>query len=132
MIELPLTVNSELSPPIDADVSAPELSTVRSSAKDAGGDDPVLTTESELDDVVVCADSSDIAPARFWDKVVERTLVSSSSSLVVLNDNPRSLRDRPPIEVFNACSICVVMVRIVPSPNKTELESTVPSELSCC
>ena len=76
MIVVPLIVNSELSPPTEADVRFPDESTVRSSVKDCG-DVPVLTTLSWLDEVLVCADSSVVTPLRLVLRTVDSVAVSS-------------------------------------------------------
>src|SRR6267154_6607189 len=105
MIELPLTEKSELSPPTDADVRLPEPSTARSSVKEAGTDELILTTARLLDDGVTRFASSDMTPSRLFVIVVDRTLVSSTKSFFSSNDSPRSESDSPPIEEFSACSI---------------------------
>src|ERR1700757_4395288 len=129
MIVSPETENSELSPPTEADVSLPEESTATASVNDDGADVVVLTTESWLDEVVVCADSNVVTPLRFEVSTVDSVPVSSCSSLFELNDRPRSAIDMLPTVLLSACSSWVMTSRMVESPNRIALEEAGPSEL---
>ncbi len=131
MIVLPVTVNRELSPPTETD-NAPEPSMAISITNDDGGDALVLTTVSALDDAVVFVASKAITASKSSAKVVASVLVSRTRSLVSENERPRSLIESPPMIEFSACSIWVMMFRIEPSPNSTELGSAVPSEVRVC
>ncbi len=77
MMVLPEIVNNELSPLTEADVRLPEESTVSASVNEDGAEVEVLTTDSWLDEVVVCADSSVVTP--------DRLLLSTVDSVPVLS-----------------------------------------------
>jgi len=113
-------------------VRFPEASTARSRVNDSG-DVPVLTTVSWLDDVLVCADSNAVTPAKFVVSAVDSVPLSSTSSFCALKDSPMSLIVRPFTDVPSTCSIWVMISRMVPSPNNTAFDAAVPSGLvPCC
>src|SRR5512142_2401494 len=95
MMLVPLTVNSELSPPTDAPVNVPDESTATSRVNDCG-EVLVLTTVSWLDEVVVCADRNLVTPLRFDVRIADSVPLSSTSSFFSLKDRPRSLIVSPP------------------------------------
>src|SRR5579883_1213612 len=129
MMVLPEIVNSELSPLTEADASLPEESTATASVIYDFFYIDAATTESWLDEVVVCADSNVVTPERLLVSTVASVPVLSCSSLFELKERPRSAIDMPPTVVPSACSSWVMTSRMVESPNSTALEAAVPSEL---